>query len=108
MVEKTNTSLWLHIGSWIKKHKIIVGIVSAVVIVGVAATIFYITRKNPDPAPRNAAAKLDVVTLPEKFYSPLTGEEVKNELETKQPVTAIMIENSPDARPQSGIKQAGI
>ncbi len=53
-------------------------------------------------------AKLDIVKLPEKFYSPLTGEEVKDAAATKQAVTAIMIENSPDARPQSGVKQAGI
>lgn len=42
------------------------------------------------------------------YYSPLTGEKVKDEAATKQAVTAIMLENSPDARPQSGIKQAGI
>lgn len=43
-----------------------------------------------------------------KYYSPLTGLEVPDEAATKQPVTAIMIENSPDARPQSGLKQAGV
>ena len=42
------------------------------------------------------------------FYSPLTGEEVPDEAATKRAVTAIMIENSPDSRPQSGIKQAGV
>lgn len=43
-----------------------------------------------------------------KFYSPLTGIEVKDEAATKRQVTAIMIENSPDARPQSGLKAAGV
>jgi hypothetical protein len=43
-----------------------------------------------------------------KFYSPLSGLEVADEATTKRQVTAIMIENSPDARPQSGIKDAGI
>lgn len=43
-----------------------------------------------------------------KFYSPLTGIEVKDEAATKQQVTAIMIENSPDARPQSGLKDSGV
>ena len=42
-----------------------------------------------------------------KFYSPLTGAETTETL-TKRPVTAIMIENSTDARPQSGLKDAGI
>lgn len=45
---------------------------------------------------------------PPKFYSPLTGVEVADESLTKRPVTAIMLENSPDARPQSGLKDAGI
>ncbi|HEX6258846.1 MAG TPA: DUF3048 domain-containing protein [Candidatus Saccharimonadales bacterium] len=45
---------------------------------------------------------------PEKFYSPLTGLEVKNEAATKQAVTAIILENSPDARPQSGLKNSGV
>ncbi len=43
-----------------------------------------------------------------KFYSPLTGIQVADEALTKRPVTAIMIENSPDARPQSGLKDAGV
>jgi len=43
-----------------------------------------------------------------KYYSPLTGLEVPDEAATKQPVTAIMLENSPDARPQSGLKEAGV
>jgi len=43
-----------------------------------------------------------------KYYSPLTGVEVKNSSVPKRQVTAIMIENSPDARPQSGLKDAGV
>jgi hypothetical protein len=43
----------------------------------------------------------------QKFYSPLTGVEV-NESLTKRPVTAVMIENSVDARPQAGLQEAGV
>lgn len=43
-----------------------------------------------------------------KYYSPLTGVEVKNDTITKAEVTAIMLENSPSARPQSGLKDAGV
>lgn len=43
-----------------------------------------------------------------KYYSPLTGVQVPDDVLTKRPVTAIMIENSPDARPQSGLKDAGV
>lgn len=42
-----------------------------------------------------------------KFYSPLSGIET-DEAATKRPVTAVMIENSPDARPQSGLADAEV
>jgi hypothetical protein len=44
---------------------------------------------------------------PTKYYSQLTGLET-DEVSSKRPITAIMIENSPDARPQSGLKDAGL
>lgn len=44
----------------------------------------------------------------EKFYSLLTGEQVADDAARKKPVTAVMIENSPEARPQSGLKHAGV
>lgn len=44
----------------------------------------------------------------EKFYSPLTGLEVKSQSDTTKPITGVIIENSPDARPQSGIKQGEV
>ncbi len=43
-----------------------------------------------------------------KYYSPLSGILVGDEAATKRQVTAVMIENSPDARPQSGLKDAGV
>jgi hypothetical protein len=43
-----------------------------------------------------------------KYYSPLDGAEVANADATRKEITGIMIENSPDARPQSGIKSAGV
>jgi hypothetical protein len=44
---------------------------------------------------------------PDVVASPLTGVFVKPKL-AKKPVTAIMIENSPEARPHSGLRNAGI
>ncbi len=41
------------------------------------------------------------------YYSPLTGSPVLLK-QTKWPVTAVMIENSEFARPQSGLKEAGV
>lgn len=42
-----------------------------------------------------------------KTYSPLTGKET-SEADSKRVVTAVIIENSPDARPQSGLKNSGV
>ena len=44
----------------------------------------------------------------EIYYSRLTGVEVESKELVERPATCIMIENSPDARPQSGLDQAGI
>ena len=74
---------------------------------GVAAAAYYVTAPAKVDTTPIKVAKKSAPPAP-KFYSPLTGIEVKNEAATKQAVTAIMIENSPDARPQSGLKQAGV
>lgn len=47
------------------------------------------------------------VPPPDPIYSPLTGTEVTEALASR-PITGVMIENSIDARPQSGLEEAGI
>ncbi len=42
------------------------------------------------------------------YYSPLTGREVASADITKAAATCVMIENSTDSRPQSGLTQAGV
>lgn len=44
----------------------------------------------------------------EIYYSRLTGREVTNKDTVTQAATCIMIENSPAARPQSGLNEAGV
>jgi hypothetical protein len=43
-----------------------------------------------------------------QFYSPLTGRLVASQAITERAVTAVMIDNSPEARPQSGLQTAGV
>lgn len=62
--------------------------------------------QTPAPEPVEYAVTIKKKEAP-KFYSPLTGAET-DEASTKRRITAIMIENSPDARPQSGLKDAGV
>ena len=93
--------------TWVRSHPrkalVIFGAVLILLAASIAAALYL--------ALTPAEIKIGSVTVRKPaptYYSPLTGIKVADEAATKQPVTAIMIENSPDARPQSGIKQAGI
>jgi hypothetical protein len=107
--ETKKPRFWTRIRIWIKKHRIVsiviaglflilVAGVTAFIILSQKSTPISVSHITPKPKPKPAPV----------FYSPLTGDKVADVAATKQAVTAIMIENSPDARPQSGIKQAGI
>lgn len=72
----------------------------------VVAVIFSIPPKAIDTTPIHITTKKQ--EPPVVYHSPLTGAVVSAQPITQQAVTAIMIENSPDARPQSGLKDAGI
>lgn len=70
--------------------------------------LFFKSRKvetpiTIQPLPERIAQK----TEEQKIYSPLTGQEVTKE-QAQLPLTALMVENSVDARPQSGLDKAGI
>jgi hypothetical protein len=72
---------------WVRHHKklsIVLGIVLLLLLAGGTVAAIYLTN------------------------SPLTGSEVASEAITKQATTGIMMENSPDARPQSGLKDSGV
>lgn len=97
--------------NWFKRHKklvIILSIVLVILIGGGVATALYFLNQKPTPAPAQNTKPTPKPVPIVKYYSPLTGNEVADEAATKQAVTGIMIENSPDARPQSGIKDSGV
>lgn len=81
------------------------GVCVAIISVGAYALL---NRQAPEPKPAPIAAQPEPEPEPVIYYSPLTGEKVANERDQTAAVTAIMIENSPDARPQSGLKNAGV
>lgn len=110
MPETKKPSLFIRCKTWIVSHKRLSIIIGAAIIVLVGAGVTAaILLQHPKPL-----AKAPIIKTTQKpaeavkYYSPLTGTLVKSEADTKQAVTAIMIENSPDARPQSGLKQAGV
>lgn len=89
------------------KQRILCIIAVLVCLGGGSAAAFTLLKKDtPAPAP---AAKIEPPAEPTKtvIYSPLTGLPVTKE-QSELPVTGIMIENSPDARPQSGLNKAGV
>lgn len=103
---------WARFLQWIVRHRKLVLIISGLIITGIITAVVY-TAMTQKPSSATDKPIVKVVEKPKpkpvtKYYSPLTGKVVANEAATKQPVTGVMIENSPDARPQSGLKDSGV
>ncbi len=92
--------------AWLKKHWIALAIIVSALI-ATAVFLYLIQQKY------STQQTVDVATSaqpkkPERYFSLLTGKELGDAESKKLPVTAVMIENSPEARPQSGLKKAGV
>ena len=99
--------------AWVHKHpQHALGIAGLLVIVlafATATAVYFLAKPTDKVLPvAHIVKKVPKQIAPVVYYSPLTGAIVPDEATTRLPVTGIMIENSPDARPQSGLKQAGI
>jgi hypothetical protein len=95
---------------WFRRHRKLVIIVSIVLVLllgGGAGAFIYFNQPTPTAeTPRTETPEPE--PEPVKYYSPLSGALVADEATTKRPVTGMMIENSPNARPQSGLKNSGV
>ena len=100
-VKPTKTSA---INSWLHKHRVVVLILVLATAITLGGGIIYGFQTLEFYADGGTVTTKKVE---KKIYSPLTGAETTEEF-SKRPVTAIMIENSPEARPQSGLKESGI
>ncbi len=90
-----------------KKKLVIASVIAVVVLIGSGAA-FALTRSHPVPIKVvTVKAKAVAKPVPKPILSPLTGIPVTAE-QRDLPVIGVMIENSPDARPQSGLKHAGV
>ncbi|MBA3758391.1 DUF3048 domain-containing protein [Candidatus Saccharibacteria bacterium] len=79
-----------------KKKKIIL---AATVIAAALLSVFLLTRGEDI---------VTEITQPDKkYFSQITGAEVSKD-ESEQPILGVMIENSEEARPQSGLDSAGV
>ena len=90
-----------------KRNLLIAGILFLIVMIG-AGAYWWFNKKPAAPANEQKAVVVAKKKESAKIYSPLTGVEVASQDIANRPVTGVMVENSPDARPQSGIDQAGI
>ncbi|TAL14346.1 DUF3048 domain-containing protein [Patescibacteria group bacterium] len=102
----------IKIGFWghVRKHRtLILSIAGVLLVAGITTGVFFLTYHKPVQVKPPVVVKTVAKPAPVvKYYSPLTGLEVADKAATSQPVTAVMIENSPDARPQSGLKDSGV
>jgi hypothetical protein len=101
---------WARLRDWLaKRRKIILIVTGSILFLAVGAgTYIYLSNNTKPTAKSTPETQLPKIVEPPKYYSPLTGSLVEKESDTQQPVTGVMIENHPDARPQSGLKDAGV
>jgi hypothetical protein len=93
-----------------KKQKIIGGAIAGVLLIAGGGGVFALQKYFSKPlpvAPVVVAEKKAEPPKPTTEASKLTGLQIDPEL-NKRPITSIQIENSPDARPQAGLKDAGV
>ncbi|MDQ3158901.1 MAG: DUF3048 domain-containing protein [bacterium] len=84
-----------------KRGKIITVVVAILVLAGIFAGIYFLTKGN------DGAEVVEQQPESTTVASVVTGAQVQPKI-NEQHTTGVMIENSPDARPQSGLQQADI
>jgi hypothetical protein len=89
-----------------KKRLMIVGGVSAFILIAGGAAAFTLIKNPVEENPEPEVVSTYIAPPPE-FKSPLTGL-MTDEASSKRQITGVMIENSIDARPQSGLIDAGV
>jgi hypothetical protein len=94
--------------AFIKSHPQTSIIVGAVILIAIGGSITYALTRPSKPDNSQITAKKAVKAVPPApITSPMTGMVVSAE-DAKRPATGIMIENTVFARPQSGLKEAGV
>jgi len=106
--EKVTISRRARLWRWIKSHRpAVIAMIGGVLILAAAGTAYAILSQ-PLPKVDTTPIVVKKKAPPVKYYSLLNGIQIADQAAEKSPVTAIMIENSPEARPQSGLNQAEV
>ena len=90
-----------------KKQKIIYGSIVVVFLLAIGGSVYAMTRPSPPVIEPIVVEKVKKEVKKTTAPSKLTGVEIPIQT-NKRPVTSIQIENSPDARPQSALIDAGV
>lgn len=105
--EPKSSSRFMH-WQWRHSKKTTAIILTAgVLLIGGGAAAAYLTQPR-DMGGTYTSQRPAAKPKPKPIYSTLTGLQIADESPNQRPVTGVMIENSPDSRPQSGIDHAGV
>ncbi len=90
-----------------KKQWIVAITVMILLLGGAAAAVYYFIIRDTSPAPIvRQEPEPEPELPPEPIYSRLSGRELASADINNRPLYAVQIENSPEARPQSGLREA--
>jgi len=99
------------LSNWPPTKKQLIGLVAFIILIGSGIGAAVMLRQTPALPVATVATPVKKVApkpvVPTTVASNLSGLQVDPTLNAK-PVTAVMIENSPDSRPQSGLSQANV
>jgi len=105
--KKHRRSLKAWLRSRSKKQWAVIIIILVLVLAGLGGGAYALFFHKSKPVVSVAPKKMAPAVVSNTVASNLTGMQVAPEV-NQRPVTAVMIENSEDARPQSGLDQAGV
>jgi DUF3048 family protein len=90
------------------KQWIIASVATVLVLGGAGVGVWKLTHHSQPPAAAKKTVTKKAVPPPKPIYSDLSGLQITDASLNQKPVTAVMVENSTDARPQSGLSAAGV
>lgn len=90
-----------------KKQWIIAVAIMALLLGGAGFAVYWFILRDTTPPAAYVAPPEPEPATPEKIYSRLSGREVAASV-NERPIYAVQIENSPEARPQAGLKEADV
>ncbi|HSX42073.1 MAG TPA: DUF3048 domain-containing protein [Candidatus Saccharimonadales bacterium] len=93
--------------AWLAARKKLLLITVPIISLVIVLAVFWSINNNQPVSSGQIKIKTTTPTPAVKVASPLTGLLIDADT-AKKPVAAVMIENSTDARPQSGLSQAGV